>query len=390
MAAKIKASRRIWIFILPILLFSLMFLYIRNKIDKLHCSSQESLTTFSQSVLRFFHRMFGSETPVITAQHYRSQLCDKNIVAICLIILTVNLPEDINYWLAEIARDSDLREFIIRLSIVAVIVMCVILCNLYKWQGLVDDDVVVAVSSTKTVQKIRRENGFQSKTHSFDRHSTWTFWRIAGLAFTLLTLISIPWEFARLYQKEVSVRAAKTTAGEPQECFPGGMGIFQSLRAWSQHHFSWSDDDPCGKYYYYLLVDPLWELTPLMVLSSAASRCILHPMEQLFSGLGRSMRMFFQEIPVQWQPVIMMMSVLLLLVTMLMKFRYRLSVPLLLRFEPRTPVEDRESSTRIQKQMINLDNSYIDCYIPNDKCCQGGVPKRQSVARGRRKKVERD
>ena len=159
--------------------------------------------------------MVGYDTTINTAHHYQSQMCERNLVTVCVHVLTVALPEDVHYWLAEVARDSELREFIVRLSVVMVIVMCVILCNIYKWQGLSedDDDVVEVSTVTRTAErKLIPRTGGAAKSRSFDQQCTWTFWRIVGLVFTLMTLISIPWEFARLYQKEVSMRAAKTSA----------------------------------------------------------------------------------------------------------------------------------------------------------------------------------
>ena len=52
--------------------------------------------------------------------------------------------------------------------------------------------------------------------------------------------------------------------GVPKECYPDQMTITQSIRYWLLLQLSWQHD-PCEKYHKALLVDPLWEITPLMV-----------------------------------------------------------------------------------------------------------------------------
>ncbi|KAK3087354.1 hypothetical protein FSP39_004995 [Pinctada imbricata] len=89
-------------------------------------------------------------------------------------------------------------------------------------------------------------------------------------------LISLPWEYVRLYQMEVAKRMATIQQGAPAECIPQSMGMYQSLKYWLQWHFSWQTD-PCEQFHRALMVDPLWEVPPMMVLSTALSRCITIP-----------------------------------------------------------------------------------------------------------------
>ncbi|CAL1547284.1 unnamed protein product, partial [Lymnaea stagnalis] len=54
--------------------------------------------------------------------------------------------------------------------------------------------------------------------------------------------------------------------GFPPECNPQSQSLFESITSLLRYQFSWSyRHDPCKKYYHALLVDPLWEVTPLMV-----------------------------------------------------------------------------------------------------------------------------
>ncbi len=50
----------------------------------------------------------------------------------------------------------------------------------------------------------------------------------------------------------------------PVECLPQRMTYWQSLKSWVMWQISW-EHTPCEKYHHALLVDPLWEVTPMMV-----------------------------------------------------------------------------------------------------------------------------
>ncbi|XP_013408110.1 uncharacterized protein LOC106172066 [Lingula anatina] len=159
-------------------------------------------------------------------------------------------------------------------------------------------------------------------------------WRQCVLYILLVaTVISIPWEFIRMYQQEVANKAAVLYAGTPKECLPESLGLLPSLKAWFHWAFSW-DHSPCAKYHYAVMVDPLWEVTPAVVLSSAFTKCITKPLEILCSGLGRCFRLLLTEIPVQWQPVVMLVLILFLLIVTIMLCSYRISLPLFLKIEP--------------------------------------------------------
>ena len=76
----------------------------------------------------------------------------------------------------------------------------------------------------------------------------------------------------------------------------------------------------------------------LQVLSSALSRCLLHPVELFCGGVGKSFRLFFSEIPGPWQPVLMVALIIIIILVLVMSCGYRISLPFVLKFEPKTPV----------------------------------------------------
>ena len=67
--------------------------------------------------------------------------------------------------------------------------------------------------------------------------------------------------------------------------------------------------------------------------------------------------MFFSEIPTPWQPVLLIVLVIFSLLTLIMAFGYRLHLPFLFKFEPKTPVYLRYRSHKeknITKEKQNL------------------------------------
>ncbi|CAC5361968.1 CLCC1 [Mytilus coruscus] len=148
-------------------------------------------------------------------------------------------------------------------------------------------------------------------------------------------LPSIPFEYVRLFQIEAAKRMAVMGKGVPSECYPEKMTITESERYWMLSQLSWQHD-PCEKYHTALLVDPLWEISPLMVISSVITRSILHPIELFFGGIGKSFRIFFNEIPAQWQPIMLIVIVLVFLLTIVMLCGYKIKLPFILQIEPKT------------------------------------------------------
>ncbi|XP_070535005.1 uncharacterized protein [Ptychodera flava] len=89
-----------------------------------------------------------------------------------------------------------------------------------------------------------------------------------------VTLTSVPWEWIRMYQIEVAKRTAILYQDFPAECTPQNMSWMQSLKAWFSWCFTWGHD-PCYQYHHALLVNPIWEVTPLMELIQDTMHLVL-------------------------------------------------------------------------------------------------------------------
>ncbi|VDI45935.1 Hypothetical predicted protein, partial [Mytilus galloprovincialis] len=162
----------------------------------------------------------------------------------------------------------------------------------------------------------------------------------------LVTFFRIPPSIdylSHIWYKDVTLKFFKFDLGVPSECYLEQMTITESVRYWMVSQLSWQHD-PCEKYHTVLLVDPLWEITPLMVLSSVITRSLLHPIELFFEGIGKSLRLFFNEIPAQWQPVMLIVIVVVSLLTIVMMCGYKIKLPFILHIEPNTPCKTKSKN----------------------------------------------
>ncbi|XP_019636634.1 PREDICTED: chloride channel CLIC-like protein 1 [Branchiostoma belcheri] len=85
-----------------------------------------------------------------------------------------------------------------------------------------------------------------------------------------IVLLSWWWEWVRIYQTVVAVKTAKLAQDHP-ECSGGSGSVWTSIKSYLRWHLSWSHD-PCEQYHQALLVDPFWEVNPLMALAAAVTR----------------------------------------------------------------------------------------------------------------------
>lgn len=231
------------------------------------------------------------------------------------------------------------------------------------------------VKKQKAITKLENNVDVECSDTENRPYYRWNYPNISWMMLLLVLsafLISIPWEYVRLFQIEVAKRMAVMEKGVPKECYPDKMTISQSIRYWLLMQLSWQHD-PCEKYHKALLVDPLWEITPLMVVSSVVTRSLLHPVELFFSGIGKSFKLFFNEIPAQWQPVMLITMTIIFILTAVMVCGYKITLPLLIKIEPKTPVFDKLRSYMDRdccadsKKVQNVERKKLDYPQDNDQ-----------------------
>ncbi|XP_030068377.1 uncharacterized protein LOC115476245 [Microcaecilia unicolor] len=126
----------------------------------------------------------------------------------------------------------------------------------------------------------------------------------------LCMILTVPWEWVRLYQIEVAKKMAVLSEGFAKNCNSENPSFWEMVRICLSWHFAWANDS-CEVYYRALMVNPFWEVTPLMAISSAVSRIIVHPLELLSQEMGKSLRNVMKEVPSQWQPFVFILIPLL-------------------------------------------------------------------------------
>ena len=67
-----------------------------------------------------------------------------------------------------------------------------------------------------------------------------------------------------MYKSALSKKTAASLKDIPPECFPNKMSALNNIKLWLKHYFS-SESDQCAIYHEAILVDPTWEVSPLMV-----------------------------------------------------------------------------------------------------------------------------
>ena len=100
---------------------------------------------------------------------------------------------------------------------------------------------------------------------AFEARTRWSwrtqFWSILFLGFA----ISVPWEWYHLYRKRFASKQAKMQKDIPKHCqHDHELNPWESLVLWVKSAVTFSDD-ACTEYQRTLLVDPIWEVSPLKV-----------------------------------------------------------------------------------------------------------------------------
>ncbi|XP_073463129.1 chloride channel CLIC-like protein 1 [Aquarana catesbeiana] len=130
------------------------------------------------------------------------------------------------------------------------------------------------------------------------------------LLLVISLFISIPWEWFRLYKIEVAKKMRILSEGYARSCYQADLSFWETMKIWFSWNFSW-DIGSCESYYKALMVDPFWEVNPLMAISSVVWRLVFHPVELFSLAIGRSLRNIMKEIPSQWQlPVFLLLSLI--------------------------------------------------------------------------------
>lgn len=224
--------------------------------------------------------------------------------------------------------------------------------------------IVSVFNARITVQEHRDINEETNVTEEFNTNMTQTPYRYLTKLFCLLInyisfkkcllliiliafLLSIPVEYDRLLQIETAKKDTVLRKGVPIECSPKYMTIAERFSNWMGSKFLWRHD-PCEVYNEAFIVDPSKEINLFMAVTSLLTRCLVHSMELLSDGIGKSLGLFFKHIPAQWQLGIMIVIFFVLSNIALILLIYspkKVLVPNRERYEFETIQHERRSTT---------------------------------------------
>jgi len=150
--------------------------------------------------------------------------------------------------------------------------------------------------------------------------------RIVLATFFMCFLISIPWEWYKLFKEAVAEREAQLTQQMPEECKPNKTK-WAAVTIWMRHTFTF-DDERCVEYHKALMVDPFWDVSPFQAFSVCAARFFLEPISASGEAFGELFRGFFKHVPAQLFLPVFIAAFLLILMTIISFSGFTVSTPL--------------------------------------------------------------
>ena len=140
--------------------------------------------------------------------------------------------------------------------------------------------------------------------------------------FLLTFLISIPWNWWRLYQMEKAAHHTTVARGVPLKC---DIHYKKSFVEILQDVFSFSKEDECVKYHQQLMTDPIWEVAPTKAIVATITRLILEPAEHVGEAISKFIRASLHNLPVYLWPVVLILISIVFVMTVVF---FRLFGPL--------------------------------------------------------------
>ncbi|XP_068120566.1 chloride channel CLIC-like protein 1 isoform X1 [Hyperolius riggenbachi] len=211
---------------------------------------------------------------------------------------------------------------------------------------------------------VRRPSAPALKTPVLCERTLLDMWRYYLVLLLILCLFfSVPWEWFRLYKIEVAKKTRVLSEGYARSCYQADQSFWEILKIWMSWNFSW-DTGSCESYYKALMVDPFWEVNPLMAISSIVWRLVIHPVDLFSHTIGRSFRNIMKEIPIQWQIPVFLLLPLTCVSILILAYTRRKDFPV----EP----QRTRPTTRSRKEEVS-----VTCKTCGDNDCNGTTQKRK-------------
>jgi len=146
----------------------------------------------------------------------------------------------------------------------------------------------------------------------------------------LILILSVSWHWLHLFKKAWAGKHAKLLKSTevPPECRPHEMTWWQSIQSSGRAVFS--SVDKCEEYHKNIMVDPIYEVNPMVALVDLVTSLILHPLSSLGQNVGFMFSGLLEAVPFFWRPVILILFVLLVMFVLILLSGYRIRLPFFL------------------------------------------------------------
>ena len=144
---------------------------------------------------------------------------------------------------------------------------------------------------------------------------------------TMSFVISVLWEWRRLYEEEI-IRKEVTLMSGPAECGQS-WGTFLMNGLSSLFVMQADSSDPCHKYYSSVGVKTILKCNPMLAVQNVVGMLFGGSFALLASYFGKATKNYFSHIPLLWSPFVGSAVLVLLIFAMTFSFGYDVRVPFL-------------------------------------------------------------
>jgi len=193
-----------------------------------------------------------------------------------------------------------------------------------------------------------------------------------------ICLVSVFWHWVHMYKTAWATKKSNLFKLQdvPKECRPGEMSWFQTIESFAKSTVS--NTDRCQEYHKALLVDPIYEVSPMMAAADLATNLLLRPLRIFGKEAGHMFSGLLETVPTVWKVPVLLLFMVMLLFLMILTAGYRIRLPFMLgEIGPAMAVSDsrlthQQAVTEI-KMVLQTDNPRQPLQVQSQKILQHKV-----------------
>ena len=155
--------------------------------------------------------------------------------------------------------------------------------------------------------------------------------------FLFTFLVSVPYEYMRLYHEAIGERNAKLAQTIPADCLQREQSYWSTFLSQFSFH-----DNTCLEWHLALTSSPLLMVSPATAFSVAFANFFTGPFVEISRAFSKAFTALLVDIPMQWQLPLLGIAFVLLLVTLCIGCGYSFNFTPLISFRPSRGLAPRE------------------------------------------------